>query len=126
MPEEEINDVPVDWLKGYQERGIDMTGFSSNGICQWDPETLALLEEHGAERFRKLAIWKVDWNKQRGRHEDMPSGAEIRDARGPVEKLVHWWLRLTQPFYSHFSPEASALRRRVLRSGDRILRRLGW
>jgi len=126
VPEEEIHDVPVDWLKGYEERGIDMTGFSSNGMYRWDRETLALLEEHGVERFRKLAIWDVDWNKQRGRREDMPSGAEIRDPREPVEKLVHWWLQLTQHFYSHFSPEVSAPDSRILRSGDRILRRLGW
>jgi hypothetical protein len=62
----------------------------------WDSAVLDLFDEHGVERFRRLALWDVDW-AQRSRELGRPvEPGRLRDPRNPAERLVHRWLKRTQ------------------------------
>ena len=112
----EYQEVRREWFTGYRDRGIDMTSTVRDGVYWWDREVLAMLEEHGAEVFRREDIWNVDWMElghKVGR--DVP-GVKARDPRRMPDRLVHGWLRRTQPFANT----------RVGRAMDKPLRLLGW
>jgi hypothetical protein len=83
------------WVSGYEEKGIDMTSIREEATYWWDREVLAMFAEHSPQAFRREDIWGVNWygllNGTNG------SPINCRDPRGPFDKLVHRWLRKTQP-----------------------------
>jgi hypothetical protein len=110
FPEEELHPIEERWVEGY-----DLGALRDDG-AHWDAQVLALLEEHGPEAFRRLAIWDVDW-QEAARHAGLEVPMDrLRDPRGPVERAVHAWLRRTQPRAG--SP--------AVRLGQRALIPLGW
>lgn len=126
VPERAIREIPDAWLRGYRERGIDMTSVRVQDHYRWDEAVIELLAEHGPAAFRRLGIWDVNWRKRaRSLGMDLPDAA-LRDPRTRLERLVHRWLRRMQPYHSHFPPETSRLRRAGLRLADRALEALGW
>jgi hypothetical protein len=126
IPEREIRRIPPSWLRGYQQRGIDMTTVAGARAYRWDREILRLFAEHGTRRFRKLAIWDESWTSKARALGVEVSGKEFRDPRSRIDRLVHGWLRRTQPYYSHYGPEPSFFRRVSLRAADALLRAMGW
>ena len=115
FPESELLPVDAAWLAGYEERGISIRDLPDEGDY-WDAEVVAWLAELGPERFRRLAIWDVDWQdvaRRAGR--EVPED-RLRDPRDRVERAVHEWLRRTQP-------RAGSTR---VRLGQRALAPLGW
>ena len=84
------------WLEGYEQLGIDMRSIPSEPHYHWDREVTEMLRTHGTERFRKLAIWDVDWTEM-GHRIGYNVNGELADPRSPFERTVHRWLRMTQP-----------------------------
>ena len=120
-----IKQVPREWLLGYEQQGIDMTSVNREGAYRWDKEVLELFKEHGTAKFRKLPIWNTDWSKL---HEELypeKPRAPYLDPRSRLDKLIHRWLRRTQPAFSfHATPGLG--RRLYHRLVQRALRFLGW
>jgi glycosyltransferase involved in cell wall biosynthesis len=110
FPEEELHRLDERWVEGCDLRSLEDDG------AHWDAEVLALLEEHGPDAFRRLAIWDVDWQEAARRAGLEVPTDRLRDPRGPVERAVHAWLRRTQPRAG--SP--------AVRLGQRALIPLGW
>jgi glycosyltransferase involved in cell wall biosynthesis len=81
--------VQSEWLAGYDWLNDYRAG--SNACPQeqaywWDNEVLNYFDRHGADRFRRLNIWDVDWNEKArmsGRHE------VYADPRNRMEQCVH-------------------------------------
>lgn len=125
VPAERIVPIPQEWVAGYQERGIDLLDLAGEDYYRWDEALLELLEEHGPARFRRLAIWDVDWSTMYERIKGRPN-RELRDPRTALERAVHWWLARSQKHYSHYSPPRTRLSSFYLRGMRKTLRALGW
>jgi hypothetical protein len=111
----EVQTVRREWLAGYEQRGIDMTGVSGGPPYWFDREVVAMIDRDGARHFRRQAIWEADWSALAARHGYGPR-ERFLDPRSRRQKAVHTWLRLTQR-----SPHLRAVRR-----VDRWLQRRGW
>jgi glycosyltransferase involved in cell wall biosynthesis len=103
------------WLDGYRRCGIDVTSTWRDGRYRWDGEMLALFEQHGAQRFRRLDVWDVDW-KQLAVAWDRSPGTVPGDPRTSLDRFVMRYLRRTQG-REHRLP---------WRWVDHGLRMLGW
>jgi glycosyltransferase involved in cell wall biosynthesis len=115
VPDECFLDVPDRWLDAYRDAGIDLTTVESPELTHWDEAVLELFREHGADRFRRLNVWDVDWS-ERARALGL-DGSFAADPRRPWERAVHRWLVSTQSL-----PESD--RRRLW--PELVLRRAGW
>jgi hypothetical protein len=98
VPSSAIAAVPTEWIKGYEQRGIDM----SSVRCQ-----------------------STNWS---GLHRELyPQGPEkiIADPRRPADKLVHRWLRWTQPDFCHYADRRLG-RSLMYRTVQKALALWGW
>jgi glycosyltransferase involved in cell wall biosynthesis len=98
FPKDEILPLQQEWFTGYEEKGIDMTSICRPGVYWRDREVLELLSKYGSEKFKKLAIWHIDWFGMAKKLGIQGMGSNYEDPRGWFEKLVHSWLKITQPF----------------------------
>jgi hypothetical protein len=120
-----IKPVPTEWIQGYVDRGIDVCSVHRKGAYPWDKEVLDYFEKYGLHKFKRLAIWDLDWSKI---HHDLYPEEPIKpfpDPRSGFEKLIHQWLEATQP---HFSPGANrgAIPRFLFKCIHKALYVLGW
>ena len=95
--------VPSQWIEGYQQRGIDMSTVNRDRIYRWDREVLRYFNEHGTEKFRRLAIWDVDWSKLRNEQYPQESAKDLSDPRSKFDRLVHRWLEVSQRDFSLYA-----------------------
>lgn len=116
IPEDAIEPMPREWLAGYESRGIDMTTVRSEPFYWWDREVLDWFNRFGTARFRREAVWDIDWVALANRMDTQFDSTRIRDPRNRFEKSVHRWLRKTQP----------SANRRDVRLVQRGLRLVGW
>ncbi|MEO8502950.1 MAG: glycosyltransferase family 2 protein [Acidobacteriota bacterium] len=103
------------WISGYEAEGIDMTTVHGGPPYWFEREVVLMMERHGAERFRRLAIWDSDWSTLAGGW-NLPRPERFRDPRTRRERVVHRWLRQTQRW-----PRLPTVAR-----AERWLRRRGW
>ena len=87
--------VDWNWFRGYEHRGIDVTSIEVEPHPYFEAETLKLLAEHGAARFRRLAIWDVNW-VDLARYHQLPDPERFRDPRSKFQRAWHRWLRRSQ------------------------------
>jgi glycosyltransferase involved in cell wall biosynthesis len=120
-----IRPVPREWVQGYEERGIDISSVTRQGNYYWDKDLLQHFEKFGLEKFRRLAIWDVDWSKV---HHDLypqEPTKSFRDPRSRLDKLIHRWLASTQPDFSpHGTP--NIFRRFFNKCVQKALGLMGW
>ena len=125
LPPTAIKPVPKEWVNGYEERGINMSSANRDGSYRWDREVLRYFEQYGTAKFRRLAVWDVNWRQISSAFYPEEALQSFADPRTPAEKLVHRWLKRTQPYWS---PDSRAGRGRkfVHRCIQRALRAVGW
>jgi hypothetical protein len=85
-------------------------------VTWWDREILAMMREYGADYFKRLAIWDVDWWAVAERGGVAIEPHTVADPRSRFEQKVHAWLARTQP----------AAASRGVRWIQRLLRVAGW
>lgn len=120
-----LKPVPKEWLGGYEERGIDMSSVNRDGVYRWDKDVLQYFEKYGLAKFKRLAVWDVDWAKvHREAYPEEPVKA-FPDPRGRLEKAVHRWLRATQADFLHCA-SPSIGRRIANKCVQKALAVLGW
>jgi hypothetical protein len=84
--------VPVDekWLKGYEWLNEYRSGKDQQERCErcywYDEEVLGYFDKYGTNRFRKLNIWHVDWNKKA---QLLGRTGQYDDPRSSCEKWIH-------------------------------------
>jgi len=110
----EIHPVRPEWLAGYEQAGINFRSLTAEPVTWWDREVVQLLREHGPSRFRKIAIWGKDWNKQAARL--ALNDIDLSDPRSVCEKTVHRLLASTQDIRGNLATRAL----------ERVLRVSGW
>jgi hypothetical protein len=126
IPPSETKLIPEEWRTGYAQRGIEPNGFVREGVYRWDKEMLKLFAEHGVKRFRRLAVWDVDWRNLYEHVHGLTAPAELRDPRNWFERLTHRWLQRTQPYCSHWQLPQSRLQKLGMRGMHKVLRSSGW
>lgn len=106
--------IQPEWLRGYEQAGIDVTSVRRDGTYRWDREILDLLRRYGAATFRRVDIWDVDWasiSKSLGRHDEA-----ITDPRSVIDLMVLAWLKATQSGHTRLH----------VRLCQWLLRLVGW
>jgi hypothetical protein len=126
VPLHAIKTMPDVWTAAYEAQGIDMRSVRREAIYRWDREILELFAKHGTERFKKLDIWNVNWAEIYKIVHQNGGDPGICDPRGYPQRAVHRWLRLVQPYYSHFSPTQPIYLRLPFRLINNLLRIAGW
>lgn len=120
-----IAKVPLEWIDGYRERGIDMSSVNRDVNYRWDREVLAYFKEYGTRKFKRLAIWNVEWSKLRDERYPEEFPQDLSDPRSKFDKFVHRWLEFSQPDFSLYaSPKLG--RRLFHKSVKKALGLLGW
>ena len=56
-------DLPQDWLSGWELAGIDVRTIATSQFYWQDFEVLRLFSRHGVKRFWTEDIWDLDWNE---------------------------------------------------------------
>lgn len=107
--------IRPEWFAGYEARGIDVTSIAVEEHPHFERDTLQLLARHGPHRFRRLAIWDVDWVGI-ARHHGIAQPEQFRDPRSIFDRAVQRWWYATQ----------DRAHRRLYRYLDRLLGLCGW
>jgi glycosyltransferase involved in cell wall biosynthesis len=103
------------WFEGYREHGIDMTSIPIEPPYRWDSEVLEYMTRFGARYFARDSIWDIDW-KMTARQAGYAADAigNFKDPRVPFLKILHQWLKSTQPHAD----------RAMVRAIDKVLSRI--
>jgi glycosyltransferase involved in cell wall biosynthesis len=112
IPLNEIKVIPDDWKSEYERQGIDMTSTYRTEKFRWDEEVLDLIQKYGALKFKREAIWDVDWSVL----SELTGSNSVRDPRSNLDRYIHRWLERTQLYQEKLTVKAIA----------KILRLLGW
>jgi glycosyltransferase involved in cell wall biosynthesis len=114
--------VPIraEWLAGYRWlEEYRLEGLS--GRSYWyDEEVLNYFDKFGVNRFRKLNIWHVDWNRVA---DQLGRVGKYGDPRSWVEVWVH---RFIEKHRENLKMKPTLKWKVVYKCGDRGLRLLGW
>lgn len=124
IPASAIRPLCAEWLSQYIHKQIDMTSLSKTSNYWWDDEVLNWFDKYGQNKFVKLNIWKINWN---------PSDKTLLnkhlngDPRNLVDKFIHIWLILTQPFFSVYgSTKASKAAKKIVQIIDKLFLIIGY
>jgi hypothetical protein len=112
----ELQKLLPEWFSGYQHQGIDMFSVNRQEFYRWDKEVLDYFNEYGTAKFKREAIWDVDWLEIAKKISSKPSGTDVHDPRNDIEKRIHSWLKKTQPYASNLDIKLIQL----------FLKILGW
>ncbi|MEK6285219.1 MAG: glycosyltransferase family 2 protein [Acidobacteriota bacterium] len=116
IPPGEIYSMQKDWVSGYEEKGIDMTSVREEATYWWDREVLAMFAQHTPKAFRTEDIWGVNWSGLLKKTNPNDALITYQDPRSPFDKLLHRWLRKTQPIYH----------KKWVKLVDKTLASFGW
>ena len=89
IPKHQLLPVPEEWFNKYFKIGIDLRAVTCEDFYWFREESLKLFRKFGADHFRKLNIWDIDWGK----------ASEYKDPRKLIDRLIHFWLMKSQPSF---------------------------
>jgi len=98
VSDDSISNILPEWINGYEKREIDMTSIVCENIYWWDKEVLNFLKTWDSSKFRKEAIWDIDWADLARKLNCNNHGYEFSDPRSRIDKYIHLWLKKTQPY----------------------------
>jgi hypothetical protein len=125
IPRDKIEPIPRDWIAGYEKEGIDLTSIYRERILRWDEDILKWLLEHGTKKFRRVAIWDVNWSARYRMIYGRSPAVSLNDPRSKFEKLVHIWLKRTQHHFSYFEQQTT-VSKLTAKFCEKLLRFFGW
>ena len=77
--------IPTDWVDDYSKIGIDIKHVYSEKNYWYDEEVKKMFDKYGYMHYKKLDIWTCPFSNQ--------------DPRSITDKIIHLWLRKSQPHY---------------------------
>jgi hypothetical protein len=93
--------IQDEWFRKYELHGIRVRNIKFDTRYWFDEAILILFNEQGINIFSRLAIWDIDWNKM-ARNFGVPDSMRYDDPRSAFEKILHFWLRISQFKYQSF------------------------
>ena len=94
-------DIPSSWVAGYDQLGIDVFSVDNSHPFWYDDEVDKLFKQYGYNYFHKLDIWQEPFTQI--------------DPRTLIDKIVHIWLRKSQPHYFTKARRIDDIIRKMLR-----------
>jgi glycosyltransferase involved in cell wall biosynthesis len=91
----ESHDLKEDWFLKYELEGIGMRNVKIDKYYWFDAEVLDIFDKYGMAFFKREAIWNFDWNEVEEAIGNR-NGKEYNDPRGLIEKVLHFWLTISQ------------------------------
>lgn len=113
---EQIKSFNKNWLLEYIKNGIGMTSVNNENVFWYDREVLKFFDRYGTKKFRREAIWDINWEQVATRLGKTTSTLNCKDPRSRYDRYIHMWLRKTQ---------GNSLKL-LVRLSQKILRQLGW
>ena len=92
---EKIHDIPAWWQTEYAKHGIEITSILYKQEPRWNKQIVDYLNKYGANFFRHLNIWDVNWNDIADGM-GIPHNQSFKDPRRRWEKAINRWLINTQ------------------------------
>jgi len=115
--------VPVnaEWIEGYKWLDAYRSGNDNADKCYWyDEQVLDYFDRYGLDRFTKLNIWQVDWNRKA---QLLGRRGNYSDPRSRFEKWVH---RFIEENRENIKMNQGRTWRAVRLFGETVLRSMGW
>lgn len=95
-----ISEIPQFWVEKYKQYGIDILKTYQEERYWYDNEVKLLFDKYGYNHFKKLDIWGEPF--------------EGYDPRGIIDKIIHFWLKKSQPHYFTKARKIDNIIRKVL------------
>ncbi len=86
---------PKWWEEKYWENDIEITSIIHQYEPRWNLQILKYFDQYGAEYFRHLNIWEVNW-EQMAQSFNFKHEKSFKDPRHKWEKFINRWLINTQ------------------------------
>lgn len=92
----ELIDLNDTLFSEYESLGIKIREQPIENKAYWfDNEVLDLFRKYGLKKFKKESIWQANWNEIAHIFK-LSFDNNLKDPRGLVDKLFHFWLKSTQ------------------------------
>lgn len=85
---------PEWWKTGYANYGIEITSILHRAESRWNKQIVSYMEEYGAEYFRHLNIWDVNWSDI-AKSQGSAKYQYFKDPRRKWEKAINRYLIAT-------------------------------
>lgn len=95
IPESQLLTWPDCWQKDYKKYGIEITSVLHMNNPMWNRQIIEYMVEYGANFFRHLNIWDVNWDDRAGQL-GIKHDKSFKDPRRLWEKAINRWLMNTQ------------------------------
>lgn len=96
-----MSTIPQKWINEYNQFNIDILKTYKENNYWYDDEVIKLFNKYGYHHYKKLAIWDDIFKKN--------------DPRNIIDKLVHFWLKKSQPHYYTKARKIDDFIRKVLK-----------
>lgn len=112
IPKSDFHTIPDNWQLDYQKYDIEILQVTKDKRYWYDEQILCLFEKYGINKFKKLAIWDVNWNEIATDwcYRDL----KINKRRNIVDFITLKWLEFSQ----------NKLHMKIIRRMDRIVRQI--
>ena len=87
--------IPINWLKKYELRNINLKHYEPEKQFWYDEEILKLLDKHSSSYFRKIAIWNINWHKK-AREFKKTNSKSYNNPQSILDRIIYRYLFLTQ------------------------------
>jgi glycosyltransferase involved in cell wall biosynthesis len=95
IPKEKIVPIPQFWVDTYSMYGIDILKVESEKNNWFEEQVVDLIEIYGANKFKKINIWDIDWVEIAKKH-GKTEIEKFKDPRNLKDKIIQKWLLHTQ------------------------------
>jgi hypothetical protein len=95
IPKDQIISIPTEWIEEYNRLEIDITSVYIETYNWFEEQVVGFIETYGAEMFKKLNIWDVDWVEM-AKSYGKSDYEKYNDPRSKLDKYVQNWLITTQ------------------------------
>ena len=88
-------EMPSEWFSDYKKWQIDLEKQVVNKKIWFDQESLKLIRQFGAKKYRKLAIWNANW-KEIATLWGEKEVKIYKDPRTLLDRMIQFWLIKTR------------------------------
>jgi hypothetical protein len=93
--------LETNWFTGYERHGIKVREVNLEKSYWFDKEVLSFFDVYGLRKFKKEAIWDVNWNDI-AKTFNFDNNEKYFDPRNSFDRLMHLWLNQTQRMKDSF------------------------
>ena len=86
--------IPIEWTNWYREKGIDIHEVIETDVYWYDREVLSFFYKYSVKKFRKVAVWNVNWKEIALKFNIYPGF--YTDPRNVIDKIIQKWLSFSQ------------------------------